>query len=261
MPSILIVDDDEQFRSMLREVLAHAGYQVLEAANGAKAIKLYETHPTDLVITDLIMPEKDGLEMILEFKRLSFAAKIIAVSGAGGHGSQDYLRIAKALGAARVLPKPFSTQEILETVSQVLQGITLDIAAREREEEGFRRLIEGAPNGMVIMDQTGKIVLLNSRIEACFGYGREELLGKRIEILAPKRFHGDPIFSIKSLRFPPGVESVQAETLYARRKDGSEFPVEIRLNRLRTDRGFMVMWTIIEITEQKPAEGTLRSQK
>jgi CheY-like chemotaxis protein len=120
MASILLVDDDEQFRTMLSEVLTRAGYEVREASDGSKAIELYRSHPTDVVITDLVMPEKEGLETIVEFKRLYSQAKIIAISGGGRNGSQDYLKMAKAFGARQVLAKPFSHREILEVVEGVL---------------------------------------------------------------------------------------------------------------------------------------------
>jgi CheY-like chemotaxis protein len=118
--SILLVDDDEQFRAMLTEVLTDAGYQVQQASNGKQALKLYASLPTDLVITDLVMPEKEGLEMIQELKQLYVNARIIAVSGGMRGGTQNYLKMAKALGAHRVLAKPFSHREILEAVSEVL---------------------------------------------------------------------------------------------------------------------------------------------
>lgn len=122
MTSILLVDDDDPFRTMLNEVLTDAGYQVQEASDGQQAIRLYESHPRDLVITDLVMPEKEGLEMIGELKQLNPEVKIIAISGGGRSGSGDYLKMATALGAQRVLIKPFSHREILEAVSQVLHG-------------------------------------------------------------------------------------------------------------------------------------------
>ncbi|MCM3870341.1 MAG: response regulator [Pyrinomonadaceae bacterium] len=122
MARILIVDDDDQFRTMLTAVLVRAGYEVQEATDGGQAIKLYGASPTDLVITDLVMPGKEGLEMIVEFKQLYPEAKLIAISGGGRGGSQDYLTMAKAFGAQRVLAKPFSNREILELISQVLQG-------------------------------------------------------------------------------------------------------------------------------------------
>lgn len=119
--SILLVDDDEQFRAMLSEALTGEGYQVLEASDGEQAIKLYAARPTDLVITDLVMPEKEGLEMIVEIKRLFAGVKIIAISGGGRGNSPSFLKMAKAFGAQRVLAKPFLHSEILEAISQVLE--------------------------------------------------------------------------------------------------------------------------------------------
>ena len=118
--SILLVDDDNQFRTMLSEALTGEGYEVQEASDGLQAIKLYGSQPTDIVITDLVMPVKEGLETITEIKRLFSGVKIIAISG-GGRGGRDYLKMAKAFGAQRVLAKPFSHGEILEAITQVLE--------------------------------------------------------------------------------------------------------------------------------------------
>ncbi len=106
---------------MLSEALTGEGYEVQEASDGSQAIKLYERQPTNLVITDLVMPEKEGLEMITEIKRLFSGVKIIAISGGGRGGGQDYLKMAKAFGAQRVLAKPFSHREIMEAIGQVLE--------------------------------------------------------------------------------------------------------------------------------------------
>ena len=119
--SILLVDDDEQFRVMLSEALTGEGFLVREASDGRQGIKEYEEQPTDLVITDLVMPEKEGLEMIVKIKQLHSEVKIIAMSGGGRGSSQNYLKMAKAFGAQLVLAKPFSHREILEAISQVLE--------------------------------------------------------------------------------------------------------------------------------------------
>jgi CheY-like chemotaxis protein len=119
--SILLVDDDDQFRTMLSEVLTNAGYQVHQASDGLQAIKYFESQPTDLVITDLVMPNKEGLELILDFKRLYSEVKIIAISGGGRNGPQDYLEAATEFGAQRVFAKPFSTKEIIEAIRQLLE--------------------------------------------------------------------------------------------------------------------------------------------
>ena len=122
MATILLVDDDDEFLAILSAVLTRAGYQVVVAFDGQRAMKLYRSRPTDLVITDLVMPEKEGLELIGELKQLNSKVKIIAMSGAGRNALPDYLKMAKALGAQRVLAKPFSQREILEAVSEALQG-------------------------------------------------------------------------------------------------------------------------------------------
>ena len=120
--SILLVDDDEQFCAMLSEALTGEGFQVREASDGRQGIKLYEEQPAHIVISDLIMPEKEGLEMIVEMKRLHAGVKVIAISGGGRGSSQNYLKMAKAFGAQIVLPKPFSHREIVEAINQVLEN-------------------------------------------------------------------------------------------------------------------------------------------
>jgi DNA-binding NtrC family response regulator len=120
MPSILIIDDDEHLRSMLEQTLERAGYTTVAVGDGKEGLRLQREAPADLVLTDLIMPEKDGLETILEIRRIFPKGKIIAMSGGGRYGSQDFLPIAKRLGAARTLEKPFTREALLETVREVL---------------------------------------------------------------------------------------------------------------------------------------------
>ena len=106
MANILIIDDDNQFREMLRQMIERDGYEVIEASDGKEGIALYRKNPTDLIITDLIMPEKDGIETIQELKKDFPEIKIIAISGGGRLGPNDYLQLAKMLGAQRTLTKP-----------------------------------------------------------------------------------------------------------------------------------------------------------
>jgi len=120
MTTILLVDDDDQFRSMLAEVLRRAGYEVQPACNGSEATVIYRNHQTDLVITDLIMPEKEGLETIREIRHINPAVRIIAMSGGGRNGFEDYLKVAKVFGARLVIDKPFSHAEILGAIRKAL---------------------------------------------------------------------------------------------------------------------------------------------
>ena len=114
MASILIIDDEEIIRALLRSVLEAAGYEVTEAANGRIGLELYRQNPMDLVITDILMPELNGLDMLLELTREFLRAKVIAISGAGEE--KNVLDVAKLLGARQTFQKPFSVSKLLGAV-------------------------------------------------------------------------------------------------------------------------------------------------
>ncbi len=119
--SILIIDDDDPFRAMLREMLKNAGYKnISEAADGKKGLARYSENPTDLIITDMVMPEKLGIDTIIEIKKDFPDAKIIAVSGGGWFGPEIDLDMAQKLGV-RTLKKPFQLKEILIMIQELLQ--------------------------------------------------------------------------------------------------------------------------------------------
>ena len=121
MARVLVIDDEEQVRTLIREVLEGAGHEVMEAGNGREAMKLYEANPTEVVITDLVMPEQDGLETIRELRRRFPAVKIIAVSGAQQKLNLDLLYVAEKLGALRTLEKPFDIRKLVALVEELLQ--------------------------------------------------------------------------------------------------------------------------------------------
>jgi CheY-like chemotaxis protein len=121
MARILLIDDNALLRTLLRLQLEAAGHEVLEAADGGEGIRLYRSQPVDLVLCDLFMPGKEGLETIREL-RGSGAGRIIAISGDGPLDASDFLRIATMLGAARALNKPFDAATLLEAVRDVLQA-------------------------------------------------------------------------------------------------------------------------------------------
>ena len=118
-PSILLIDDEEPFRSVLRQVLQNAGYEVIEAANGAEGIRSFLEKPADMIITDIIMPEKEGIETIIELKQNYPDVKLIAMSGGGWYGTDIDFDMAKKLGA-HTLNKPFALQELLDVVGELL---------------------------------------------------------------------------------------------------------------------------------------------
>lgn len=122
MERILIIDDEAPIRSMIRLVLERAGYAVDEASDGVEGIRCFREKPADLIITDLIMPNKDGIGMILELKKEFSFIRIIAMSGGGLNRPDGYLRGAKKLGATYTLSKPIDRQELLRAVRDTLKG-------------------------------------------------------------------------------------------------------------------------------------------
>jgi len=119
MATILIIDDEEAVRALLRFALEAAGYEVTEAVNGREGLALYRRGPTDLVITDIAMPEMNGLDMMLELTRYFLDAKVIAISGEGEE--KNVLDVAKLLGARRTIQKPFSMSQLLNAVRYELE--------------------------------------------------------------------------------------------------------------------------------------------
>lgn len=122
MARILIVDDDIMFLSLLRDLLAPEGHDILEATNGIEALDIFREASVDLVVTDIVMPEKEGLQTILELKKESPTSKIIAISGGGRplNTNEDYLTAAKEFGAAVTFSKPFRPTEFLQAVRELL---------------------------------------------------------------------------------------------------------------------------------------------
>ena len=128
MARILIIDDESQIRSMLRLMLERVGYEVMEAADGMEGIRQYRDNPADLIITDLIMPNKDGIGMIIELKKEFPQVKIIAMSGGGVNRPEGYLDGAKKLGATCTLTKPIDRDKMLNAVKETLKE---DMASAE----------------------------------------------------------------------------------------------------------------------------------
>ena len=121
MARILVLDDDVQILEMLRQTLEREGYEVVDALNGKEGTRLYRETPTDLIITDVIMPEKEGIETIIELKRDFPDIKIIAISGGGQIAPETCLHLAKKLGAQRTFTKPVPRQDMIKAVKELLE--------------------------------------------------------------------------------------------------------------------------------------------
>lgn len=120
MARILLMDDDEPLRRILQRVLEGAGHEVYAAGDGNAGLALADAIDPELVVTDIVMPDREGLETIGELRRVRPQTPIVAMSGNCDPESGDYLRIARALGADRTLGKPFVPQELVDAVAQLL---------------------------------------------------------------------------------------------------------------------------------------------
>lgn len=121
MAKILVIDDEDQVRKMLRKLLENNSYDILEAENGNEGLKVFMDQAPDIVLTDLIMPEQEGLETIKEIRKVDPDVKIIAMSGGGINNPAMYLKIASKLGAEHVFTKPVESQELLKTIEGLLE--------------------------------------------------------------------------------------------------------------------------------------------
>lgn len=121
MPRVLVIDDDRLGRTVLKSILEKAGHEVVEAVNGKEGAELFQSNPTDLIITDIFMPEQDGIATILKLTREFPDVKIIAVSGGGNIlQSGDYLQHAKDFGAFKTFKKPVDPDELIQAVNELL---------------------------------------------------------------------------------------------------------------------------------------------
>ncbi len=119
MARILVADDDDVLLSVVEEILIEAGHSVVTAVDGADAANKFRAEPFDLIITDIVMPNREGIETIVELRKSTPQTRIIAMSG-GTHGSKTYLNLAKKLGAHLSLHKPFSRDELIRAVASLV---------------------------------------------------------------------------------------------------------------------------------------------
>ena len=138
-------------------------------------------------------------------------------------------------------------------------GSCVDITERKQAEDRFRLVVEASPNGIVLVTAQGHIVLVNTRVENLFGYRRGELIGQGIELLVPERFRGEHPAHRAGFHAAPAARAMGAGLeLFARRKDGTEFPVEIGLSPIQSSEGMLILSVIVDISTRKRAEAEAR---
>jgi PAS domain S-box-containing protein len=144
----------------------------------------------------------------------------------------------------------------------LITGLVVERFLRRRAEDRFRLVVEASPNGIVLVNEGGQIVFVNPYAEKLFGYGREELIGQTIEILVPERFRAEyPAPRAQFLAAPLARKMGAGRELFGRRKDGSEFPVEIGINPIQSQGGIIVLAAIVDLSARKQAEAEVRQHR
>ncbi|MGH7931478.1 MAG: PAS domain S-box protein, partial [Candidatus Binatia bacterium] len=207
---------------------------------------------TGKMLADLIIPpglrdkHREGLKRHLATGESSIIGRRIEVNAMRADGTE--------------FPVELAVTRIDVNEQPLFTAYLRDITARTQAEELLRRVIESAPSAMVMTNARGEIVLVNGQTEKLFGYRREELISESIELLVPERLRQNhPVYRRTFMHNPDARLMGAGRDLFARRKDGSEFPVEIGLNPLKTNEGMMVLSAIVDITAHKRAEDTMKS--
>jgi len=260
---VLIVEDSEDDVLLAVREFRRAGYDVIfERVDTADAVATALAKQTwDLVIADYSMPHFSGTAALELLKQTGLDIPFIFVSGTIG---EDTAVAAMKAGAHDYVMKgnlkrlvPAVERELRE--AEVRRERKRAEEAQRRTERRFRELVESAPDAIVGVNREGRITLVNAQTERLFSYTREQLLGQPVETLVPERFRGAHVGYRAGYVSTPQMRPMGASHhLYGRRKDGSEFPVEISLSPLETEEGLLVTAIIRDITERKRLEEKAR---
>jgi PAS domain S-box-containing protein len=258
-PLVLVIEDNREMNRFICHGLG-SEFRTLSAFDGREGLRQALLVKPDVILTDVMMPELGGeavVRAVREHQELDLTPIVLLTAKADEGLRVRLLR----QGAQDYLTKPFPTEELVVRIRN-LASIKRSREKVLQAEERFRALMDSAPDAMVVVDEQGRIALVNARTETLFGYAREELLGKTIEILIPERFRTGHSGHRGVYLHAPATRSMGSNLdLYARRRDGSEVPVEVSLSPVASSAGLRVASAIRDVSDRKRVLEQLREAR
>lgn len=287
MPRALIVDDIDDNLYFLRVLLTASGYEVEAAHNGAEALALASKTKPDIIITDLLMPVMDGFTLCQTCRTSPELADIPIIVYTATYTDPEDEDLALNQGADLFLIKPMEPVLLINTINDLMRRHTAGLQSRRpllEPEEGLTRqynsvlvhkledkleelgtsqrrlkaILEGMSQGLITVSSTGVIGAVNKHLEEMFGYDRSELIGQQLEMLVPEPLREKHELHRRNYNSQPSVRAMRLVlNLAGRRKDGSEFPIEVGLSYVEDGDGIETIALVSDITERKRLEEQL----
>ena len=241
-PLILIIDKDPYSLDKLGGILRRMGMKFLTAETSAEGISSIKNHAVDLALVDLGLA--DVYDTVSQIKVMSPLTAILILTG---KNTIESALEATRRGAFSYLVKPFDEELVAFKIRWAIEKGKVETRYRESEAK-FSKLLQAAPDGILIVNEKQEIVLVNDKFEEMFGYLRSEIIGKDLKMLIPSRFSHHREYAEEYILKPQKRFMGHGKRLFALRKDGSEFSVEIGLSHLETAEGLMIIAIIRDIT-------------
>jgi PAS domain S-box-containing protein len=251
--TVLMVIADEAKRYSIDQTLMEAGFKVRYAVNGSDALQLAAENP-DVILLDLVLPDISGFEVCCRLKAHATTAvtPVLHLSPSTFEGEEPADHLDQ--GDEAYLTHPVEAVELVGTIRALSRG--------RQAERKFHGFVEAVPDGVVIVDQEGKIVLVNRQTEKMFGYKREDLVGMEVEILLPERYRERHRTQRIGFILQPSTRPMGSGLeLCGLRNDGSEFAVEISLSPLQTNQGVLISSIVRDITERRRILDQMREKE
>lgn len=247
-PVVMVVDDTPENLRLMQAILTTEHYGVTLAADGPTALKMAKASPPDLILLDVMMPGMDGYEVCRQLKADEATQHIPIIFVTALHDSEAETR-GFAVGGEDFVTKPINVPVVKARVRSHLALYR----QRRSLESMFRDVIEFAPDAFILADPEGRIVQINARAEQLFGYPRADLLGLSVEVLIPPDLRSLHVEHRQDfIRAPHGLRMGTA--IQCLRQDGAEFPADINISPLKTNRGNLLMAVVRDVTERQKAE-------